>query len=136
MPLNDGTFLSYRHTGDDYSKGTGTNVVAPGYYKVTAKDNIGPGVDRILLERIGTDSHQRIVHLDDADVSNVKIGTIYKPGETIISYPTEVVWADTSTHQPSSEKFYFKKETKTVDDEGNETWSIYKRTDYTNVRVY
>lgn len=78
--------LNYIHSGEDRkvkepAKG---GYVSPGYYRVLEKDTAS---FLLVLERIGTDSHVILRHLDPEDLEKIKPDTVYNPGESIIPYP-------------------------------------------------
>ena len=73
--------LKYVHNGVDIT-GSGS-IKSPGYYKVIQKAG-----HRLTLERVGTDRHTTIRHLDPTAVSALPLNKIFEPGESIISYPS------------------------------------------------
>ncbi len=79
MESNDGTYLSYTHSGNDLVNGK--EIVSPGYYKVIST------TDGLVLERIGTDVHDRLLHLNPEDLATLCPGQILSPGEKISNFP-------------------------------------------------
>jgi RHS repeat-associated protein len=73
--LLSGDYLTYLHTGIDRA-GT-SDVVSPGYYVVVSVED----ANRVILERIGSDTQNRLVHL--ADTSNLVAGQILSPGDAV-----------------------------------------------------
>jgi hypothetical protein len=72
--------LKYVHNGVDIT-GSG-DIKSPGFYKVIQKAE-----HRLTLERVGTNRHTTIRHLDPTSVTALPSNKIFEPGEKI-SYPT------------------------------------------------
>jgi RHS repeat-associated protein len=129
--LNDGTYLSYLHFGEDRTKGK--EIKSPAFTKVLGIGEMSRHKYSLRLLVIGTNREIELEHLDESDLLKINVGQEYSPGEVIAPFPKTINFpaisggrnphvhaqekvggkiANPNTHIPSpaGTEYYYKKE--------------------------